>query len=702
MTCDPDRAPGAPPSAKIEHVTPRRLGPYELLAPLGSGGAGQVFRARHLGLGVERAVKVLSSTSGAAADRFAREARSLASVRHPNVVGVHETGVEPNGTRWLAMELVAGDPLDDVLTRGPLPLDRALEVLAQVARGVEALHAVGIVHRDLKPANVLLARDGRAVVVDLGLALAPDSDERLTKTGAWVGTAQYVAPEQLSGAAPSPRTDVHALGLLVYEVTTGLPAFDGQRSEQVLARVLSTSRPVPSELDLRLPAALDVLVRKAIAYEPAERFARAGEVADALEALRAAPGPSAGSVRSRRRLVEAGVALGLAVVALAVGLVLRDRVRLPGGGVAATTTSAPAPARPRPTATPPPPPPPTRRKPGDPTAVLVAGSGVAHAAWLADGRLATVAEKDAVLRVWALVPSGAAPAKPAVELALAPRTVGIVPGPAASTLIALAGETESGLPARLVQVDVVRGLVAPLGSDRIGATLGRTTDGVLLLAGGTQAELVALSGMRLHHFRAEALGSLDFRPAAASPELVAVASSRSGDASSSDASTLAVWRRKAPDEQPKVTISVTRITALAICPLEPTALLVGWASGSITRVRPLLDSEPEHLEARGSTVNGVAVLPSAHNIAVHALAFTPDGLRLATTAADYPGSPRSAELRWWRTQLAVAGAEPGLPTPIGELTPLTRNPATLAISPDGRWLAIGTTDGSVELRAAPE
>ncbi|MBX3466924.1 MAG: serine/threonine protein kinase [Planctomycetes bacterium] len=275
-----------------------RVGPYELLDLLGQGGMGTVHRARHVELGAVRALKLLRPRAGAdraqAAARFAREVRALASVRHPNVVRLHEAGVRPeDGAPWFAMDLVEGEPLDRVLARGPLPLDRALELVIGVCRGVEALHAAGVVHRDLKPQNVIVAADGRPVVIDLGLALDPDEAERLTRTGALVGTPHYMAPEQLSGRGVSPRTDVHALGLLLYEVVTGEPALgaDSSSVQQVIGAVLGRARPTPSTRDPTLPDDLDAVCRRAAALDPADRHADAGGLAAALEVLRARPGP---------------------------------------------------------------------------------------------------------------------------------------------------------------------------------------------------------------------------------------------------------------------------------------------------------------------------------------------------------------------------------------------------------------------------
>jgi serine/threonine protein kinase len=270
---------------------PQRVGPYVVQGVLGQGGMGTVLRARHEDLDVMRALKVLTSRqSPTGAARFAREVAALASVRHPNVVGIHDSG-EVGGLPWYAMDLIEGEPLDRILERGgALPLDRALEVTIGICEGVEALHRAGVVHRDLKPQNVVITSDGRPVVLDLGLAIAPDRDQRLTKTGAMVGTPNYMAPEQLAAAPVSARTDVHALGLILFELVTGRVALVGGSVHDLMGKILSDERPRASELLPDLPVALDRVLARAMAREVAERHASAAELAAELAALRAAAG----------------------------------------------------------------------------------------------------------------------------------------------------------------------------------------------------------------------------------------------------------------------------------------------------------------------------------------------------------------------------------------------------------------------------
>ena len=167
-----------------------------MLSLLGKGGMGAVYLARHDTLGVRRAIKVLTKLGPGPTARFVREASHLAQVQHPNVVRIHDVGSE-RGVCYFAMEYVEGESLSRMLHGGALPWRRALEIAVEVARGVDALHEVGVIHRDLKPGNVMLTPEGRAVVVDLGVAVAPDSDERLTRTNTTVGTMAYMPLEQL-------------------------------------------------------------------------------------------------------------------------------------------------------------------------------------------------------------------------------------------------------------------------------------------------------------------------------------------------------------------------------------------------------------------------------------------------------------------------------------------------------------------------
>jgi serine/threonine-protein kinase len=234
-------------------------GAFELEAPIGRGGMGTVWRAKHLKLGRTVAVKLLPEDLAASPEfraRFEREARVLAMLDHPHIVTVHDFGQDGDQS-WIVMEHVQGEPLSKAM---PLPIGRAVEVMLQVTDALAYAHARGVVHRDVKPANILLDARGRAKVSDFGIAriVAPDARGwTVTRTDEAIGTIGYLAPEVLKGAPPDPRMDVYSLGVLLYELLTGrLPAgaFDPP------------------------PAPLDKVVLRALAQDPAKRFADAGEM----------------------------------------------------------------------------------------------------------------------------------------------------------------------------------------------------------------------------------------------------------------------------------------------------------------------------------------------------------------------------------------------------------------------------------------
>ena len=293
---------------------------------------GAVYRARHRELGAIRAVKVMTGRlSSSRLARFEREAHNLARIHDPNVVTVHETVCEAERV-YIAMELVEGRSLDRVVHERRLSLPEALRIVTRVCSGVAALHAAGIVHRDLKPANVVIASDGRPVVIDLGLALCPDRDERLTASGATLGTLGYMAPEQLHGGRGSPQADVFALGVILLELTTGTRWIaDDSGPQEALVVIANGKLPVPSKQDPSLPLALDRVVAAACALDPSQRPADAGVLLTELQTLQAAPGST--PARSRRL----GLVVACSLVAVAAGLLLSD-------AKPRTLEAAPAPA----------------------------------------------------------------------------------------------------------------------------------------------------------------------------------------------------------------------------------------------------------------------------------------------------------------------------------------------------------------------
>src|SRR6266542_2035652 len=241
-----------------------RLGPYEILAPIGAGGMGEVYQARDTRL--ERIVAIKGSREQIS-ERFEREARAVAALNHPHICQLYDVG--PN---YLVMEFVDGTPL-----AGPLPLEKAVEYAGQILDALDAAHRKGITHRDLKPANILVTKQG-IKLLDFGLAKqsAPlrEADatltEALTSKGQIVGTLQYMSPEQLHGQEADPRSDLFAFGCVLYEMLTGKRAFEGESAASVIAAILELE---PAPLNLTPP--LERVIRTCLAKNPDQRFQNA-------------------------------------------------------------------------------------------------------------------------------------------------------------------------------------------------------------------------------------------------------------------------------------------------------------------------------------------------------------------------------------------------------------------------------------------
>jgi len=316
------------PSYRGDPQPAERIGRYRLLAPLGRGGMGVVYRAHHDGLDQEYAVKLLRAGTDAPqeiVERFLREARAVARIgKHPNIVQVHDVG-EQDGCYYLAMDLVDGAPLSSHTAKGPLPPREAAGIACGIARGLQVAHDAGIIHRDLKPSNVLVDRAGVPHVADFGLARDILSRQRLSREGDVFGTPQYMAPEQAAGENDrvGPATDVYGLGATLYEMLTGRPPFDAGTSAELLYRVLSQEPAPPSDV----PADLATICLKALEKDPSRRYpsARAMEedlarflAGEPVRARRASP--LARLLRRAARHWRAAAAVG--VVAILAGVLL--------------------------------------------------------------------------------------------------------------------------------------------------------------------------------------------------------------------------------------------------------------------------------------------------------------------------------------------------------------------------------------------
>jgi WD40 repeat protein len=328
-----------------------KLGPYEIQSPLGAGGMGEVYRAVDTRLDRTVAVKILPahlSTNLEAKQRFDREARAISSLNHPNICTLHDVGHQ-NGTDFLVMEYLEGETLADRLMKGPLPPEQVLKYGIEICEGLGKAHKSGVIHRDLKPGNIMLTKSG-AKLMDFGLAKAvpaqeppassltmtksgPSADQTLTAQGTVVGTFQYMSPEQLEGKEADARSDIFALGAVLYEMASGMRAFTGKSQASLVAAILAADPPPISSVQPMSPPALDRLVRTCMAKDPDERWQTAHDVRLQMQWL-AEAGSKAGvpaPVVARRRVAMglswavAGLAAA-AAIAFAIGFVLRAPV----------------------------------------------------------------------------------------------------------------------------------------------------------------------------------------------------------------------------------------------------------------------------------------------------------------------------------------------------------------------------------------
>jgi serine/threonine-protein kinase len=271
---------------------------YEVLSRIGSGGMADVYLAADRLLGRQVAVKLLQhrfAEDQEFVERFRREASSAAGLSHPNVVQIFDRG-EWDGTYYIAMEYLPGRSLKAIVReQGALDPAGAIEIVVQILRAAKFAHRRGIIHRDLKPHNVILDEEGRAKVTDFGIARAGASD--MTLTGSIMGTAQYLSPEQAQGQSVTATSDLYAVGIVLYELLTGAVPFDGETAVSIALKQVSAEPPPPSALNPAVGPALDAVVLRALAKDPARRFADADEFIAALEQVRAgAPGLGVGAL----------------------------------------------------------------------------------------------------------------------------------------------------------------------------------------------------------------------------------------------------------------------------------------------------------------------------------------------------------------------------------------------------------------------
>src|SRR6266849_4980999 len=277
----------------------RKLGPFEIVAPLGAGGMGEVYRAWDARLERSVAIKLLPAAAFPANSdqlhRFEQEARSASALNHPNIVTIYESGQDgPN--YYIAMELVEGKTLRELLVSGLLPMRKVIEIAAQAAEGLTKAHEAGITHRDLKPENLMVSHDGFVKILDFGLAkLAPTSGERLdmcittasqTQPGLVLGTVGYMSPEQASGGQLDFRSDQFSFGLVLYEMVAGKRAFQGSTAAETLVAILREPPEPITRQNRDAPAPLRWAIERCLAKEPDKRYVSTRDLARELAAIR--------------------------------------------------------------------------------------------------------------------------------------------------------------------------------------------------------------------------------------------------------------------------------------------------------------------------------------------------------------------------------------------------------------------------------
>src|SRR4051812_38538706 len=310
-----------------------RLGPYELVAAIGAGGMGEVYRARDTRLDRIVAIKVLPSQFAADPElraRFDREARAVSSLNHPHICALYDVGSEADA-HFLVLEFLEGETLADRLGRGPVPIDQTLSIAMQVCDALDRAHRAGIVHRDLKPANVMLTKAGAKlldfglaktaapVVAVTGLSMMPTTPHGVTQQGAILGTFQYMAPEQIEGLEADARSDIFAFGALLFEMLTGRTAFEGKTRASLLGAILKDQPPRVSAVQPLAPKTLDRIVAACLAKDPDDRYQSARDLLRDLQWATLPDAPTASLAAAVPR-ARAGLRVLAAVAILLVGV----------------------------------------------------------------------------------------------------------------------------------------------------------------------------------------------------------------------------------------------------------------------------------------------------------------------------------------------------------------------------------------------
>lgn len=297
----------------------KEIGNYKVLKELGRGGMGVVYKCNQLSLGRMVAMKVLPAhlvTDAAFIKRFENEARAIAKLNHPNIVQIYDIGHEDD-LHYYTMEFIEGPSLDQVIYReGFMPLDRALNIILQVARALQYAHSQGIIHRDIKPSNIMMDQSGRVRVADFGLALQ-ERGTRLTVDGSIVGTPEYMSPEQAEAEPATARSDIYSLGIVFYELLTGKVPFEGESALLILKKIQSSEPEWPRSINPQIPVEAERIIQRMMAKKPRDRYASCQELIQDIRRLKAGqPIP----LRKRQFISPRVAALAAVAVLLVLGL----------------------------------------------------------------------------------------------------------------------------------------------------------------------------------------------------------------------------------------------------------------------------------------------------------------------------------------------------------------------------------------------
>jgi len=329
------------PDGALDDLAPgARLGPYEILSPLGEGGMGKVYKARDTRLDRFVAIKLLRrdlADRPEIHDRFVREARTIASLNHPHICTLHDVG-QHDSADFLVMEYLEGETLAARLMRGPLPLGEALQYAMEIADALDKAHTQGVIHRDLKPGNIMLTGTGLKLL-DFGLAKLKRETESFTllsqlatpanpisAPGTIIGTLSYMAPEQLEAREVDARADIFAFGAVLYEMIAGKRAFDGAGGASIIAAILKDDPPPLSQNNARVPPELDRILAKMLAKNPANRYASAAEIVAELRVLQRGLGEGA-RLAARHARLAGSLAIGAMAIAIAILVFISPRAR---------------------------------------------------------------------------------------------------------------------------------------------------------------------------------------------------------------------------------------------------------------------------------------------------------------------------------------------------------------------------------------